>query len=78
MRGRSEAAGGGVGRVVPRGAGVVAAGGPGRAQHAPPVAARRARAAARHPARGGQLPRDHGPRAHRARAQGLPHIVDHC
>lgn len=56
---------------------LVHAGRPGRAEHAPPVAARRARAAAHHPAGGGQLPRDHGPRAHREGAQGLPHTVDH-
>lgn len=78
MRGRSEASGRGDERERARGAVVVPAGGPGRAEHAPPVAARRARAAAHHHHRRGQLPRDHGPRAHRARAQGLPHTLDYC
>ncbi|KAH9644944.1 hypothetical protein HF086_010152 [Spodoptera exigua] len=77
MRGRSEASGGGYKLERARGAVVVPAGGPGRAEHAPPVAARRARPTAHHSDRGGQLPGDHGPRAHRARAQGLPHTVDY-
>lgn len=57
---------------------VVSPGGPGRPQHAAPVAARREGPTPDHTDSGGELPGDHGTAVDSKSPEGLPDTVDYC